>query len=288
MSSCGTHKPHSNNNIQRDSELRHKIDVYKELILNHQDSKGFIMTEECDSVLFSSLISEIIPVEIEVAKDQDNSWHRRPVYYENCYPDYSESEISRDMFIGIFRYIWKNKRLDLAEEIFQYGLDNNWIMGKGLISRTYLTPNMRTLLSEIIYRLGGEDHYIYRSLPILYSKTDGFKAHLQVLNILLEGELKKELSKSRIELLKQYAEDNPRNALMTYTYHKYTDGDMSSVIDVLMDETLFPIDRLPTNHDRDTAWLWQREEVEWKPSKEGDSKEYTGGDFLFVANLISN
>jgi hypothetical protein len=85
------------------------------------------------------------------------------------------------------------------------------------------------------------------------------------------------------ETLRRYVEESPRNALMHALYHKYKDGDQSKTIAILMDETLFPSDRLPHPKDRCEEYLWQRDDLpkDWQPcDKQG---VHDGVDFLLAA-----
>lgn len=269
-------------------QLLNKFNKYKELVKKHQDENGFILTDECDSLLFSSLLATAIDgINITAAKDTDGKWYRRPLQYPNCYPDGSASEISRDMLMGGLLFMWKSKNLELLEELFDYGKDHNWVMGEGDVSRTYFTPGLQSTLTELIYRLGGNDEPGYRNIPQVWSKNNDYMGHLDLLHLLLRGEALGSLTEQQIELLQWHSQRSPRNALVQYLLAKYTTGDYSKAISILMDAKLFPALRLPTNRDRSTEWLWQRDEnSDWEPKLEGDEVEHTGGDFLFIGGLI--
>jgi hypothetical protein len=285
--SCGRpgEKPKASPDLK--AWLTAKQKTYRDLIKDSQDEFGFIDHKHCDSLLFTGLtyIDSYFEVNIEAARDDNGQWYRRSTT-KPCYPTGSKSTISRDMFMGLLWHIWRNQRLDLAEDLYEYGVKNNWIMGEGDIGRIYFSPGLQGTLAEIIYQLGGENHLTVRSIPQVYSKNDGFAAHLDVLHILLRGELKGSVANSDLELLKYHRDRSPNNSLFQYAYHKYTDGDMDDAIVPLLKEKWFPADRLPSKSDRRESWLWQRDEGEdWTPS-ESSTEEHHGGDLLFVAYLI--
>lgn len=270
-------------------KVQDKYGLYLSASKSHQDADGFIDTDHCDSLLFSGLYGAAgADVNIEAARDATGKWHRRPLAHPECFPKDSQSEISRDMYLGLLWYIWEYQRLDLAEDLFAYGEENNWIMGEGLVSRTYFTPGLQATLAELIYRLGGENHYVYRSTPQSYAKNDGFAAHLDALHILLRAKMMGEIEDKALEIVAYNYNRMPSNPLFAYAYHLYVDGDQTYTMGILLNEAYFPADRLPTTHDRCESWLSQRDVgPDWEPcGLDQSAKEHSGGDFLFVANLL--
>lgn len=268
--------------------LRPKYELYQSFVAGKQDPDGFINVQECDSLLFSSLIGTgRLPVSVEKARDAGGAWFRRPLTYAPCYPGSSGSSISRDMFLGLFLYIWYNKRLELAEQIFSYGEANNWKMGEGDITRIYLTPALQATLAEIIARLGGENHKVARALPVILTDGNrGFAAHLDVLLILLRGDMIGSISADNLKVLESHLSRNAKNGFFAYVYHKFLDGDQSQAVSVLLDPGLFPSDRLPTNQDHKEPYLWQREfDDDWQPSAD-PLVEHAGADFYFLASQL--
>jgi len=268
--------------------LKEKYNTYIKLSRAYQDQHGFILTDECDSLLVTGLYGTVKGVstpDILKARDANGMWHRRPLTHPECYPDHSKSTISRDAFTGLFWFIWVNKRLKIAEELWTYGEKNDWIMGEGDITRTFINPGFKATLAELIFRLGGKNRP-ERFFPTDKFRNNGYEAHLSALLITLNSDMRKEISSDDLDLMKYHTDRSPRNALFQFTYHKYTDGDYSSVLSTLMDEELFPSDRLPTTYDRLGDWLWARDDdVNWVPSST-TYREHTGGDFLFMASLL--
>ena len=269
-------------------DINEKFDVYMSLLPEQQDDNGFVMHSHCDATLFSGLLGSTPYVSVNLdAANKNGKWSRRP-YVEGkdtCFPKNSRSTISRDMFLGILFYILENRRLDLAEEILQYGLRNSWIMGDGEISRTYLTPNMRVILTEIIYKLSGKDS-IRRYTNRTTGRTEGYQAHLDVVAIILFGRAAGGIHDGDKEVLKYQYERQPKNALYSYAYHLYHSDNLNEAVELLMDEAIFPHDRLPTSEDRYEGWIFQRDAgSDWQPSQ-GSFEQHSGADFIFLYWLI--
>jgi hypothetical protein len=272
-----------------EAKLRDKATQYLALSTSTQDPAGFIEWNKCDSLLFSGLYGAAGgKVDITAARDDKMKWHRRPLDHVECYPKHSDSEISRDMLLGLLWYVWENKRLDLAEELFRYGERHKWVMGEGDITRTVFTPGLQSTLAELIFRLGGSDKKLYRKLPQAYAHNDDFAAHLDLLHILLRADMTGKINSDALEVVKYQFERVPMNPLFSYAYHRYVDQDQTETQNILLNEALFPDDRVPTTHDRCGPWLQQRDlGRSWEPC-DLDEKAVThsGGDYLFIANLL--
>jgi hypothetical protein len=323
--------------------LKQKQQLYLELSRDTQAEDGFIEqdTSPCDSLLFSSLYQVAGgDVNIEAARDSKGQWYRRTLALPECLEaKESASTISNDMWVGLFWYMWRNKKLQLAQELREYALNNKYIVGsndgklKNSTTTVFSMGHFATL-SEIIYALGGTNNEFSRSLPQGMVKSNtGSAAHLDVLILLLRAELQGHLDtthsfeeenpfsvrngmnilisnldirKSKIvqlpkaafnailntegiQVLKIQYERQPKNALFSYAYHKFTDGDQRDTMELLLNEAWWPSDRLPTTKDRRDMWLFQRDYgKDWEPdAKEEDpSITLSGGDFLFVMKLL--
>lgn len=263
-----------------------KFVVYKELTREYANQFDGFVSDSCDSLLFSGLYAatDSSKVDLSLALDESGKWHRRPLSLGPCYPDNSGSEISRDMFIGLFWGIWRAKNLSLAEQIAEYGEANNWIMGEGDVSRTALSPALASTLYKMIASLGGKRHESKEIFPIVFDKVKGFEAHLQVLHMLLRAQIDGGAEPEYIKAFKYHAERQPENALFQAAYHRYEDGDYSVPMGVLMDETHWPINRLPDGREHCEFWLWQRDNGDdWEPC---DAPKHSGADWIFAYQVI--
>ena len=258
-------------------QLAEKVAIYKRLQPDFLDEFGWAH-EKCDSVLFTSLCvaaggcpdANIYDAE---STAEPGRWYRHKL--QNCYDlGESASDISKDMFAGLAFVLDEAAKARIVD----YGKANDWIMGRGPISRTYLTPPLRWLFTG--WPVTTTDNWL--PSPI----NTGYRAHLDILSILLRA---KERGNATTELelkyLKLQTERVPRNALFQAAYHRFLDGDQSKAVEILMDETLFPADKLPTSADNYcTDYLWQRDDEpkDWQPCDNG-GKKHDAVDFIFAA-----
>lgn len=283
---CGTSNPIDSNLVDQAKldKLNTKLELYKNLEQYQTDTDGFVQHDECDSLLFSGLIGIATDVNLLSARDDSGKWHRRSLQHPECYKGIG-STISRDQLMGVMWWSWRNKRLDVVKDLFSYGESHDWIMGDGDPSRTYFTPNMQSTLAELMRHLGGKDRPLYRNIPKIYSKNIGFLAHLDMLHILLRSELVGNITDSERNIVTYNYQRVPDNALYSFIYHKFKDGNQTETVDALLNEQIFPNDRLPTSKDRCEPWIYQRDlGSSWEPCD--DNKTHSGGDFIFVATLL--
>lgn len=268
--------------------------TYLSLIPTVQGPSGFISTDRCDSLLLSSLLASVAPGIVDPRSAEDTvhpgRWYRRPVSIPECYSTgESRSTISRDQLLGVLWWAWRTQRLDILQDLWRYGEERSWFMGDGRLdgADTQFGP-LVGLLAREIFALGGSD-YAARLVP-LPAETEqgsvGFDAHLQVLEILLAGEIGGDISDSALERLREQVARQPRNPLYQYAAHRYTDGVQGAATALLSDPALYPSDHLPTSADRCEEYLPQRDDgPDWQPCP-AEGRTHSGVDFLFVADLI--
>lgn len=282
-------------------KLKLKRNLYLVLQKSIVTGNGWSRIDHCDGLLFNSLMGASgNDVKIEAAKDESGKWFRRP--QKNCYSsNRTSSENSNDMRLGMFWYFLKHKRLDLAEALFQYGEENIWKMGenRGKDFRHIMTPQMQATLADIIISLGGKTHREHK-IPEFWMTYDlenikkniplrGFRAHLMVLHILLRGEVHGGITDHALLALKIFAKDQPHNPLFQTAYIKYTTGDYTEAIKLLLDNKYWPNDRLPTSADRCEQWIIQRDFGNGELHKcPAEGYKHAGGELTFTAALILN
>ena len=149
---------------------------------------------DCDSLLFASLsaVAHNQQFDIEAARAPDGQWFRVPV---DQFPSLGcSSTISRDMLMGVMVYALHFKRLDLIQDLGQYGRDHNWKMGTDskLDNRTFFTPSTIALLYRIEHYLGGKD-YLARHTAIATPTEPGYQSHLGMLQLYILGKVDGEL-----------------------------------------------------------------------------------------------
>jgi len=237
--------------------------------------------EGCDSLLFSAL-GTVGGANVDILdyRNSDGQWFRTPEH--TCYLEgRSKSTISRDMLLGVYWWAWNNKRLDVLEDLWDYGLARRWKMGDGPASRTILTPLMISTLTAMIEALGGEQHGSWAKIPIYWtSEPEDFQAHLRVLHILLRKQLPT-VDFNEDDTLADYADKQPNNALF-----QYAAGNEHRAITLLLNSPQFPNHRLPTSDDRCEEYIFQRDYGDdWQPCPD-ENETYLGFDLLFLSQLI--
>lgn len=289
MLAFGCSKPKGTHDVQEtisDLELlRETYDRYHSLA-----PRGWDIDNSGDALLWVSLahvgLREAGP--IDEAQSEPGHWFRFPQLIQH--PEMADSDISRDMLTGLLIYIWQFKRLDWAEDWWKYGEEHNWRMGQersGLPeTRTIMAPTTISMLGEVIFQLGGEDHG-ERQIPIVYNTAPGFVSHLSLLDIYLQGEMHHSLTTRDLEAVALILTHMATNPFPHALYHRYTDGDQSEATRLL--RTIWPQDRLPTNGDWCEHWRTQRSDGDtgFLPCiSEAGEQQHSGGDLLFTAAIV--
>jgi hypothetical protein len=269
ISSCQKREPKKPQQVNE--AVAAKAELYKRL------HTGWAHQGGCDSLGFTSLCKMsggCSEADIYKAEGEPGRWYRNESH--DCYPNNSKSDISKDMFIMLWPYLYLKGDKPALQRIWDYGEANGWVMGRGYISRTFLTPPLVLVLQEMLYRSAS------MSDQPSQNKKAGFEKHLDVMAIYTRGIMRGLIFDTDYELLRQYSEQSPNNALVKALYHKYKDGNQDETIAVLLNTKLFPEDRLPTAKDRCEEYLWQRDPgSDWQPCD--SNKIHDGVDFLFAA-----
>lgn len=270
-----------------------KANLYRSLI--KKDADGWIREEKCDGLLFNSLASASgLDIPIHLARDINGQWFRH--HKKDCFKNgESGSTISRDMLMGLLIHAYFRQDSTHLSALIEFGKEHtdeygNWIMGEGDEDRIKVSENLQTLIRDLTDRINQNKRPPRQDRSWFHQ--DGYRSHLEILRMLLVVAIRPGVHKSEISYLKSLTNKNPKNALYLWLYHGVSDGDISSVVDILLDESLFPEDRLPSTADRCTFYLWQREQFEdgkpsqdWTPCKEKD-EVFSGIDYLFISYLL--
>lgn len=249
-----------------------KAELYKSL------HKGWAHQEGCDSLGFTALCKLSGGCQgaiITDAEGEPGRWYRNPS--KRCYDDgQSKSDISKDMLMMLFPHLYAAGDKQNLQEIYDYGKANGNVMGRGPLSRTFMTPPMVWLLQRMLGMVP------YMSDFKSNEKKAGYEKHLDAVALLTKAMIGGGLDPLQYEEIRRYSEDNQKNALFKALYNKYKDGDQSEAIAILLDESLFPSDRLPTAKDRCEEYLWQRDDgSDWQPCD--SNRIHDGVDFLIAA-----
>jgi hypothetical protein len=271
--------------------LSEKVALYKSLQSSALDQDGWpTIVSPCDATGFLALCKTAggcEKAEYFAAEEAPGKWQRNQ--YKNCVETgKSKTSISKDMLMMGFIYGLFGMDREVAKGYFlrleAYGKANDWIMGYPSetleqLGRVYMTPGMTLTLYDIIESITGT--HVERQSPGYGRVPGGYQAHLRVLDIIIKGRLKGGIDIVQMADINELHDRDPRNALYQAVFHRYRDGEMSEVADILLDEKLFPNDRLPTSNDRCAHYLWERDQgKDWEPCDENFTHDAI--DFLFA------
>jgi hypothetical protein len=273
--------------------LLEKSQSYHNLIASVQDEWGFVGTERCDSLLMTALAGAAgVPIpDIRAAEDSSNpgKWSRRPEFREGtpepCFPGNSGSSSSRDMTLGLMWYAWSTKDLGMLERLWQYAASHQWQIGEGDPARIGLRTLKGTLAAEI-RNLGGAirvaDELVNDPQLLV---NDGYAAHLQIMHILLRGDIYGKLSVWTLRQIRRLAEENPRSPIMQAAAARWIGSGFEQRFLTAARASYWPANRLPTSADRCGDWLTAEDDKDWLPCDENET--HSGGDLLFALWIFS-
>ena len=232
LCSCGTKQKQSQPSSALD-QAQAKGEFYISKITDD------IYKERCDKLTFKSLYAaaaySLKGIEVDLSALEDNGKWNRDV--APCYPDNSKSEISFDGMVGVLHYILAHKDDNMLGRLITYGNEHSWIMGEGPKEYTNIY-----VLTPMIFNL--RSHMSLVDNPV----TDilkGFKGHLLVDYLWLEAEKDGTLGAADMETLRQLKAASPDDPMYSALYHRFTDGDQTEALDILLNNAAFPNSSLP-------------------------------------------
>lgn len=225
------------------------------------DDKSWLRVFTCDGTLFNALHyvagGEYVDVD-QAESDTPGKWCREPEC--QCYAEErSGSEFSHDGATGLMLYWWHRGDLEAVERFIGYLESTNYILGTGNPGATYLRPTSQATLYQLRYALGGGDND-KRHFPPTFSKQEDYAAHIQSLHIYLRSLVYGAITEAERDLIEAYASDEPNNGIFQAIEATFT-GDPDPTLDVLVGETYWPLEELPTGENFCTHYLFERSEL---------------------------
>lgn len=291
-------------------DLDEKLEVYCEKSYELRKDVGYY-GGKCDSLLFTSLHAIACPnVSIKPFFTPEGRPFRSPTH--DCFNNGAKTSVSRDMIMGFLLYAWHHKDVEQLGKLIEYARSHAWALCENdyatvedRIGRCQVTPQLKSLMYAVYQAIGGECDQDCKDSsvisPAAFPGTKGYQAHLATLSILIWGSVHGAIDDIHRDVLKAYAEREPRNALYNAVYSLFTDGDMGEARKSLRDESLFPGKELPTSANYCTDYLFQRDIMkekkvdgkvetypnpDWLPCpKEGHT--HSGTDFIFAAAVAN-
>jgi hypothetical protein len=290
---CG--KEHTSTPTNTPPALALRAELYRTLEPAAVDPFGFADVEHCDATTYSGLLAASgAPVQLETAEQSPGRWLRRPTTYPECWANkQSRSTISRDAILSVLWWAWTTNRLDVVDRLWDYGNGRSWFMGDGRLAGvdTLLNTNMLSLLAWTIYELGGHPPaWALLIQPSWDSETVGYEAQLQVLQILLWGEIHGQIPEEGADCLRRHLTREDWNPLFYVAAMRWLGADPQGLDVLLTNETgvrMWPTDRLPTSADRCAAWVTMEDSGAdgWVPCPERGAT-HSGGDLLLLDRIL--
>lgn len=269
--------------IEKIEALDNKSSTYKPLVT--QSEHGWVSPEDCDAMIFNGLLAATGFFKIDImAARRGDFVQRTPI--KECL---EAGTISRDMLVGWLHWIWTAKDFDSLDKFISSAEKSKWIVGDypsdadtDVKNRVKVSNNLQAIMYEMRNRMGGPFHIKQKTPKYYDSFARGYEVHIQVMSIHLLGRMRGKIKKHRHDLIKAHRDRNKGNALLQALASRYGDGDMKNAVDILLDETLFPNDRLPDHRNYCTDYLWQREQSKIRLTKKIGERQVKEGVVLTI------
>lgn len=264
--------------------IQQKAKLYRELGQVAYDERGLYNHggKIGDSALFSCLgmMARQTSFDVNLLFTQEG----KPLRHPDIKPDISKTPISKDMVSGI---LWCLKVLDnpvaleLIDKMINYGRANtflaNWnfcseqdvkdydINLKDSAGRCIMVPAIMKDTHRVAIKLGRDcDVKCKLAMQVginIPNAPKGYKGHLAALTTTRNGLIEGAINDNSLKALKELSDREPNNGIYSAAYHRFTDGDQSWTWEILGNEKIFPSDRLASNTEYCTDYLFQRDEI---------------------------
>lgn len=268
-------------------DVKAKQKLYCDLSRPAYEERRWVHSQ-CDGLLFTSLRGLScgdVTIEDFESTVEPGLWFRDP--QKSC--DLESNSVSNDMILGLMLYAVKEKKTDLLHRFEERSKANDWSIGKcddAHKENCKLWPTLTGILYDYFKNVGLVDPNSDDQIAVV----TGYRAHLGVLHVLLNGAVHGGITNLELALLKRQAERQPRNALYQAAYHLYTDGDQSAAIALFSDQSRYPADKLPNNHDNFcTEYAYQRDDQpsDWDPCPNEVYSDHSGTDLAMAIAVMT-
>lgn len=235
------------NPIQKEMiKLNQKIEDLKQEAQTLEDENGWLVSNSCDAILWSSKYCYASPERVNLLVAESDTEQGR--FYRTAAKDCwvkgrdtqnSGSTWSRDMGITMMSCAYNQKNLDLLERHITYGERTaiDFItMGEGDKTRLYYSPALVGLLYKTV-RILGNDHKEFEVPNTYKSGLDDYEAHLQMLDIWHRGRLDGKINELMLKRIKEHSNREPKNTFYQILRAKYDTGDYAKAIELCLDDS---------------------------------------------------
>jgi hypothetical protein len=294
--SCKRDKEAKDDDVNSMEEAQAQRELYCEKSLDDYLAKGYVHGK-CDGLTFTALYALACPendVDILVfeSKEEPGRWYRDPKH--ECAPNGggSNGTMSNDGILMLALWAVHHNERDLVARTLKYIEDHDSTVGECEEEKKDICQAWPTLVKTLEDWLDGVSLQRGANLLDSFADVKGFRAHLAVNHMLLNGMVYGAINDIEYSILKGQAEREPRNAIYLAAFSLYEDGNQADALKALDDVKHFPKEALPNNHENHcTEYLYQRDEDEgdsdgdWVPCPERDLEIFSGADFGYAVAI---
>jgi len=221
--------------------------IHKSLLYDlerKRDRQGWVL-HDCDAMLWQGLYGAVTKEKTTIFAAMEDSGlaYRQPK--KDCLATRkSKSSWSRDMMVGMLTWCLHAKNSHALDLHFAYGQKHKWRMGFGPVSRTLYTPQIVSLLDQVRFHIKGKPYPKYKKIPYIFSSgLVDYQAHLQVLVVLIIGEMYGKIPAEAFKRLEEHYKRSKRNplyaaAMLRYGGAKYATAAISACTSPVFDSSV--------------------------------------------------
>jgi hypothetical protein len=227
------------NDIQK---LQEKLSFYCS-----QDIDPYKLVDRCDGLTFLGLYDAYCKrIDIYAHEYPAGQWHRS---IKPCYPKDSRSEISFESQLGAIHACWARQDAACFKRMLKYAEAHDWILGEG--------PEEYTKLNELSFLIKRAITNLDKLAALTYDEAEsktlldrlkGYRGKVITDYVSIKGKIYGYVNSAELALVKLALDKDPENPIYRVLYAKYEDGhgdDFNFAVTKLLDETVYPADKLP-------------------------------------------
>jgi hypothetical protein len=269
--------------------LREKRDLYCELSKPLFKERGHVVSK-CDGALFAALHA------VGCGFPDVNRWQadtgqifrslERDCFIPPATKNGANAEASKDMLQG-----WLLRQIQLDDpkpvrSFLRFAHDGGGYFCKAIDLQTRISKCLLPPTTAFLMRVFSGVAKPFKVENDASFTTPEYTKHLKIIRKLQIAMVYGRVSKTDLRQVRSIAEAQPNNALYQATLAVLSNGDITPAYDLLLNESHWPADALPTSANHCSDYLYQRAEDpgDWEPCPERN-ETYFGTDFIFAATV---
>lgn len=280
--------------------VKAKADLYISKQSKVADKLGWI-GPKCDSLFYTALMTAsggaYAKVELGEDKTQPGKWYRDNLH--ECFSNRvfgktpsATSTIDEANFLGLLFWAQQKREAKKLENIIVYSELSNWQVGEAIDPETaWVDTKIKTNLQSTVFlvrdtvagRAAAKDQW-----QLYDTDSIGTKAFNEGLEIYMRIVANKKATKEEKNWFKFHHNRQPKNPFYAAVYGVLENTRKNQAVDILMDESVFPSDRLPSSANRCADFILNVDsnDPSMKPCSKARRK-HTGLDLILVHAILS-